>query len=69
MVTLEGYCPDCPCWFAIPDPNLNAHHLCPCCLHGATKVREVTSGLSGFKAAQQVLTRVRRVATGLIPRS
>lgn len=68
MVTLEGYCPDCPRWFAIPDPKLKAYNLCPCCLHAAAKVREVRSGsVAGIRQGQQLLARLRRMAVGLLP--
>lgn len=66
MAKLQGYCPNCPCWFAIPDPNLQAHRLCPCCLQPATRTRHATLGVLQ-PGRWPVVHRLRRIVTGLIP--
>ena len=41
MLELKGYCPNCPCWFAVPDARLEANRLCPCCLQRATRMSRI----------------------------
>ena len=41
MMELKGYCPTCPCWFAVPDSRLDANRLCPECLTPATRMSRV----------------------------
>ena len=65
MAKLQGYCPHCPCWFAIPDPHLQAHRLCPTCLRPATMTRDGSLGIFA-PARWPVVNRIRRVVTGLI---
>ena len=41
MLELKGYCPNCPCWFAVPDRRLEANRLCPCCLQPAARISRI----------------------------
>ena len=60
MSTAEGYCPQCPCWFDIPDTALSANHLCPCCLRPATKVRHGNKSLRRVAHAPRRMLRLLR---------
>lgn len=64
MASLKGYCPECPCWFPIPDASLRANHLCPCCLHPASKVRRSFKAMERPQFANRRLTWRRRVNEG-----
>lgn len=65
MATLQGYCPECPCWFDIADPQLQAHHLCPCCLQPAAKTRTLGPAVVDVRR-WPVIGRVRRLVAGII---
>ena len=62
MASLKGFCAECPCWFPIPDATLAAHHLCPCCLQPATKVRSARRDLQGPQFRSGLLALLRRTA-------
>lgn len=62
MMELKGYCPNCPCWFAVPDPRLEANRLCPCCLQPATKMSRIHLPLPSLRRGFSRMLRLVRVS-------